>query len=100
MLPITTFADDDEAVALANDSNLGLQAAVFTSSLRRAFRYVKEIRAGSIVVNDSTDFWEPHPPFGGASRTQTGWGRIGGKYTLLAMTALRTAVIDVSKTRD
>ncbi len=100
VLPITTFADDAEAVALANDSNLGLQAAVFTSSLRRAFRYVKEIRAGSIVVNDSTDFWEPHPPFGGASRTQTGWGRIGGKYTLLDMTDLRTAVIDVSKTRD
>jgi succinate-semialdehyde dehydrogenase/glutarate-semialdehyde dehydrogenase len=100
VLPITTFADDDEAISLANDSDLGLQAAVFTSSLRRAFRYVQEVRAGSIVVNDSTDFWEPHPPFGGASRTRTGWGRIGGKYTLLDMTDLRTAVIDIRTTRD
>ena len=70
---------------------------MFTSSLKRAFRYVDRLRMGSIVVNDTTDFWEPHPPFGGASRTRTGWGRIGGKYTLLDMTDLRTAVIDVEK---
>ncbi len=100
VLPITTFTDDDHAIALANDSDLGLQASVFTSSLRRAFRYVERIRAGSLVVNDSTDFWEPHPPFGGASRTRSGWGRIGGKYTLLDMTDLRTAVIDIHTTRD
>jgi succinate-semialdehyde dehydrogenase/glutarate-semialdehyde dehydrogenase len=93
VVPITTFETDDEAIELANDSHLGLQAAVFTSDLERAFRYVHGVRAGSIVVNDSTDFWEPHPPFGGASRTQSGWGRIGGKYTLLDMTDLRTAVI-------
>jgi acyl-CoA reductase-like NAD-dependent aldehyde dehydrogenase len=99
VLPITVFDDDDEALRLANDSHLGLQAAVFTSSLTRAFRFIDGLRAGSIVVNDSTDFWEPHPPFGGASRTRTGWGRIGGKYTLLDMTDLRTAVIDVRKTR-
>lgn len=93
VVPITSFETDEEAIVLANDSNLGLQAAVFTSNLERAFRYVHGVRAGSIVVNDSTDFWEPHPPFGGASRTQSGWGRIGGKYTLLDMTDLRTAVI-------
>lgn len=99
VLPITTFRDDDEALRLANDSPLGLQAAVFTSSLSRAFRYVDALQAGTVVVNDSTCFWEPHPPFGGASGTATGWGRIGGKYTLLDMTDLRTAVIDVKKTR-
>lgn len=100
VLPITTFTDDDHAIALANDSDLGLQASVFTSSLKRAFRYIDRVRAGSIVVNDSTDFWEPHPPFGGASRTRSGWGRIGGKYTLLDMTDLRTAVIDIHTTAD
>jgi acyl-CoA reductase-like NAD-dependent aldehyde dehydrogenase len=100
VVPITTFRDDDEALHLANDSELGLQAAVFTSSLKRAFSFVHGLRAGSIVVNDTTDFWEPHPPFGGASGTRTGWGRIGGKYTLMDMTDLRTAVIDVHKTRD
>ncbi len=100
VLPLTTFRDDEEALRLANSSPLGLQASVFTSSLTRSFRYIDGLRAGTVVVNDSTCFWEPHPPFGGASGTKTGWGRIGGKYTLLDMTDLRTAVIDVSKTRD
>ena len=46
VLPVTTFADDDEALRLANDTDLGLQAAVFTSSLKRAFRFVHGLRAG------------------------------------------------------
>ena len=100
VVPITTFTDDDEALALANESSLGLQAAVFTGSLSRAHRYIDGLRAGTIVVNDSTSFWETHPPFGGASRTRSGWGRIGGKFTLLDMTDVRTAIIDVANTPD
>jgi succinate-semialdehyde dehydrogenase/glutarate-semialdehyde dehydrogenase len=100
VVPITVFETDDEAIALANQSSLGLQAAVFTSSLSRAYRYIDQIRAGTIVVNDSTSFWETHPPFGGASRTRSGWGRIGGRFTLLDMTDIRTAVLDLSKTRE
>jgi succinate-semialdehyde dehydrogenase/glutarate-semialdehyde dehydrogenase len=100
VVPITTFASDDEAIALANRSSLGLQAAVFTSSLSRAYRYIEQVRAGTVVVNDTTAFWETHPPFGGASRTRSGWGRIGGRFTLMDMTDLRTAIIDVANTRD
>ena len=95
ILPITVFADDDEAIRLANDSDLGLQASVFTGSLHRAYRYIDEVRTGTVLVNEGTNFWEQHPPFGGAGGTRTGWGRIGGKYTLYDMTDLRTAVIDV-----
>ncbi len=100
VLPVTTFVDDDEAIALANDSHLGLQASVFTSSLSRAHRYIDRLRTGTVIVNDSVAFWETHPPFGGASGTRTGWGRIGGRFTMLDMTDLRTAVIDVANTRD
>src|SRR5207342_1423808 len=71
VLPTTTFRSDDEAIALANDSHLGLQAAVFTSSLRRAFRFIHEVRAGSIQVNETTGYWEGRPPFGGAAGTKT-----------------------------
>jgi succinate-semialdehyde dehydrogenase/glutarate-semialdehyde dehydrogenase len=100
VLPVTTFADDEEAIRLANDSHLGLQAAVFTSSLRRAFTFVDRLRAGNIVVNDTTDYWEALEPFGGASGTRTGWGRVGGKWGLMDMTDLRTAVIDYRNTAD
>jgi succinate-semialdehyde dehydrogenase/glutarate-semialdehyde dehydrogenase len=95
IVPLIRVGSDDEALAVANDSHLGLQAAVYTSSLRRAFTYLDNLRVGNVVVNDSTDYWEPHEPFGGAPGTQTGWGRIGGRYTMLDMTDLKTVVLDV-----
>jgi acyl-CoA reductase-like NAD-dependent aldehyde dehydrogenase len=95
IVPLISVDDDDDALAVANDSYLGLQAAVYTKSLSRAFRYLDNLRVGNVVVNDSTDYWEAHEPFGGASGTRTGWGRIGGRYTMLDMTDLKTVVLDV-----
>jgi acyl-CoA reductase-like NAD-dependent aldehyde dehydrogenase len=95
IVPLIQVADDDAALAAANDSHLGLQAAVYTKSLKRAFKYLDNLRVGNVVVNDSTDYWEAHEPFGGASGTRTGWGRIGGRYTMLDMTDLKTVVLDV-----
>ena len=95
IVPLITVGDDDEALAVANDSYLGLQAAVYTKSLKRAFTYLDNLRVGNVVVNDSTDYWEAHEPFGGAAGTRTGWGRIGGRYTMLDMTDLKTVVLDV-----
>src|SRR3954449_356703 len=95
IVPVIRVRSDDEALAVANDSHLGLQAAVYTSSLSRAFSYTDNLRVGNVVVNASTDYWEAHEPFGGAAGTQSGWGRIGGRYTMLDMTDLRTVVLDV-----
>jgi len=95
IVPVITVDSDEEALAVANDSHLGLQAAVYTKSLRRAFTYLDNLRVGNVVVNDTTDYWEAHAPFGGASGTRTGWGRIGGRYTMLDMTDLKTVVLDV-----
>jgi acyl-CoA reductase-like NAD-dependent aldehyde dehydrogenase len=95
IVPLIAVDSDDDALAVANDSYLGLQAAVYTKSLSRAFRYLDNLRVGNVVVNDSTDYWEAHEPFGGASGTRTGWGRIGGRYTMLDMTDLKTVVLDV-----
>jgi acyl-CoA reductase-like NAD-dependent aldehyde dehydrogenase len=95
IVPLIEVTGDDDALAVANDSYLGLQAAVYTKSLSRAFRYLDNLRVGNVVVNDSTDYWEAHEPFGGASGTRTGWGRIGGRYTMLDMTDLKTVVLDV-----
>jgi len=95
IVPLIRVSSDEQALAVANTSHLGLQAAVYTSNLSRAFRYLDNLRVGNVVVNDSTDYWEAHEPFGGASGTKTGWGRIGGRYTMLDMTDLKTIVLDV-----
>jgi acyl-CoA reductase-like NAD-dependent aldehyde dehydrogenase len=95
IVPLIRVGSDEEALTVANDSHLGLQAAVYTSSLSRAFRYLDDLRVGNVVVNDLTDYWEAHEPFGGASGKQSGWGRIGGRYTMLDMSDLKTVVLDV-----
>jgi acyl-CoA reductase-like NAD-dependent aldehyde dehydrogenase len=100
IVPVITVGSDEEALAVANDSYLGLQAAVYTKSLKRAFHYLDNLQVGNVVVNDSTDYWEAHEPFGGAAGTRTGWGRIGGRYTMLDMTDLRTVVLDLGSLSD
>ncbi|MFQ5554443.1 MAG: aldehyde dehydrogenase family protein [Acidimicrobiia bacterium] len=95
VLPVLTAGDDEEAVALANRTHLGLQAAVFTSSLKRAFWYADRVRSGTVVINDSTDFWETFQPFGGAAGTDTGWGR----GSLAEFTDPQTVVIDLGNVK-
>ncbi|MGH7610910.1 MAG: aldehyde dehydrogenase family protein [Candidatus Dormibacteria bacterium] len=96
ILPITTARDDQQLLELANQDRLGLQAAVFTRDLARAFHFAERLQVGQVIVNDTTDYWDINMPFGGAGGRQSGWGRIGGKWTVMDMTDVRTAVIDLS----
>lgn len=95
LAPVLTIKDDDEALRVANGCGLGLVSAVFTRDLNRAFRFGEELRTGIVVVNDFTDYWELHIPFGGASGKSSGVGRLGGKHTLLEMTDLKTICFEV-----
>jgi succinate-semialdehyde dehydrogenase/glutarate-semialdehyde dehydrogenase len=95
VLPVLSARDDADAAAMANRTHLGLQAAVFTSSLQKAFWYADRVRSGTVVINDSTDFWETFQPFGGAAGTDTGWGR----GSLVEFTDPQTVVIDLGNVR-
>jgi acyl-CoA reductase-like NAD-dependent aldehyde dehydrogenase len=95
IVPVMRVADDDEILRVANADPLGLQAAVFTSSLSRAFRFAEQLQVGSVIVNDSTDYFENAMPFGGAGGTRTGWGRVGGLFQLADMTDVRCAIFSL-----
>jgi acyl-CoA reductase-like NAD-dependent aldehyde dehydrogenase len=69
------FADEAEAVRIANDSRYGLNAFVATSNLERAHRVARRLEAGSVWVNRHSDI-EPQGPYGGYK--QSGFGRTGG----------------------
>ncbi|HBV65401.1 MAG TPA: aldehyde dehydrogenase [Rhodopirellula sp.] len=74
--PVTTVhAVDsaDEALTLANASNLGLSASIYTSNLTQAMRFAEELEAGMVHVNGTTIQDEPHIPFGGVG--DSGFGR-------------------------
>ncbi len=96
--PVITFETDEEAVEIANETRYGLQMAVFTSSIKKAFFYADRLRTGNLVVNDTTDYWEAHEPFGGGGGTKSGYGRLGGRFTLEDVTSFKTVAIDIEKT--
>ncbi len=93
--PVLTFSDLDEVVELANDSELGLVAGVFTQDMRRAMYLGERLETGIVNINEGPTYWQPHTPFGGYSGKRSGTGRLGGKYTIMEMSQLKTLVFDV-----
>ena len=94
VIPIVEVSSNEEALKLANSTKLGLQMSVFTSSLKTAYWFQERLVAGNICINESCGFWEPHQPFGGCPGTETGYGRIGGKYTIEETTFLKTITVN------
>jgi succinate-semialdehyde dehydrogenase/glutarate-semialdehyde dehydrogenase len=78
--PVMTFVDEDEAIALANDTEYGLVAFVFSRDVRRAMAVGEEIETGMVGLNRGL-VSDPAVPFGGAK--QSGLGREGGHHGLL-----------------
>ncbi|MEW5900962.1 MAG: aldehyde dehydrogenase family protein [Acidobacteriota bacterium] len=74
----------DEAIEKANNVKYGLHGAIFTRSLNNAFKAIRELDVGGVIVNDSTDYRIDMMPFGGVK--WSGLGREGIKFALLEMT--------------
>jgi succinate-semialdehyde dehydrogenase/glutarate-semialdehyde dehydrogenase len=84
VLPIMTFKSEDEAIRLANDSNLGLTACVFTSDIARGRRVAEKIQAGTVMVNEVVYTHAlAATPWGGVK--ESGYGRTHGKLGLLEL---------------
>jgi benzaldehyde dehydrogenase (NAD) len=73
---VTTFASDEEAVALANQTEYGLAAAIYSQSLARGLEVARSMRAGMVHVNDTTINDQAIAPFGGMGASGNG-GRFG-----------------------
>jgi acyl-CoA reductase-like NAD-dependent aldehyde dehydrogenase len=93
--PIIKFRDERQALELANDSPYGLLGAVYTKDLSRALRFADELETGWVNINESTNYWEAHLPFGGRAGKKSGIGRVGGRFALEQMTDLKTIVIEI-----
>jgi benzaldehyde dehydrogenase (NAD) len=88
---IVRVADEEEAIRVANDSDYGLSAAVFTRDAARGLRVARRVRSGICHVNGPTVHDEPQMPFGGVGAS--GYGRFGGKAGIEAFTELRWITI-------
>jgi succinate-semialdehyde dehydrogenase / glutarate-semialdehyde dehydrogenase len=89
--PIVTFADEDEAVRLANDTEYGLVSYVYTADLARGLRVAERIEAGMVGLNRGL-VSDPAAPFGGVK--ESGLGREGGTEGLLAFTETKYIAVD------
>ncbi|WP_434729818.1 aldehyde dehydrogenase [Rhizobium binae] len=90
--PIIRVADDEEAIRVANDTEYGLSAAVFSRDPQRAMAVAARIESGICHINGPTVHDEAQMPFGGVKGS--GYGRFGGKAAINEFTDLRWITIE------
>jgi acyl-CoA reductase-like NAD-dependent aldehyde dehydrogenase len=92
--PIMTFSSLDEALEIANETQYGLTASVFTRSLHDSWRAAEELRHGTVHINETTNYWDQLAPFGGAKKS--GAGRELAGWMLDALTETKQISFDLS----
>jgi lactaldehyde dehydrogenase len=88
--PIIRIKSVDEAFEVANDTQYGLQAGVFTGSIENALKAARVIDAGSVIINKQSTFRTDNMPFGGFK--MSGMGKEGVKYAVEDMTKTKLIV--------
>jgi succinate-semialdehyde dehydrogenase/glutarate-semialdehyde dehydrogenase len=96
VVPITAIDGEAEALDIIDSSPYGLLTAVFTQDLGRGLRFAESARAGWVNINEGTNYWESHLPFGGRAGSQSGLGRVGGRFSIERLTELKTIVVNLA----
>jgi succinate-semialdehyde dehydrogenase/glutarate-semialdehyde dehydrogenase len=91
--PIVAVDSLEQAIDLTNQSPYGLLSAIYTADLARGLEFADRVRTGWVNINESTNYWESHLPFGGRSGTDSGIGRVGGDNVMQSFTELQTIVV-------
>ena len=91
VLSVIPFDTEEEAVAIANDSQYGLSGGIWTADLSCAFRVGRAMRTGTIGINGYSVM--PNSPAGGVKRS--GMGREGGRAAIEAFTELKTMILNL-----
>ncbi len=87
---LTRFDDIDAAIAMANDSNYGLSAGIFTQNIDWALKFARQVHTGNVHVNWGTQWRADIMPYGGVK--DSGMGKEGPKYAVEEMTELKLVV--------
>ena len=98
VLSVITVSSFDEAIALANDTQYGLSAAIFTANAKRAIRGARALRAGTVTVNSYGE-GDISTPFGGYKQSGFG-GRDNGLHAHDQYTQVKTIWIDLADDAD
>jgi acyl-CoA reductase-like NAD-dependent aldehyde dehydrogenase len=88
---MTGCSDIQDAIRLANDTNYGLSASIFTRDLNRAMKFAREVESGNLHINFGPQWRADLMPYGGLK--DSGLGKEGPKYTVQEMTETKTVVL-------
>ena len=92
---LTKIHDIDEAIRLANGTNYGLSASIFTQDIDRAMKFVREVDSGNIHVNWGSQWRADHMPYGGVK--DSGMGKEGPKYAVREMSEEKMVVLHLNE---
>ncbi|WP_042205320.1 NADP-dependent glyceraldehyde-3-phosphate dehydrogenase [Paenibacillus durus] len=93
VLPIIRVSSDEEAIQIANESEFGLQASIFTKDINKAFAIAGKIETGSVQINGRTERGPDHFPFIGVKGS--GMGAQGIRKSLESMTREKVTVLNL-----
>ncbi|WP_058486623.1 NADP-dependent glyceraldehyde-3-phosphate dehydrogenase [Defluviitalea phaphyphila] len=95
VLPIIRVKNIEEAIEISNKSEYGLQGAVFTKNIDKAFAIAQKLEVGTVQINNKTERGPDHFPFLGVKAS--GLGTQGIRYSIEAMTRSKAIVINLDK---
>lgn len=98
VLPIMRIKDAQEGIRIANESEYGLQAAVFTKNIDRAFSVANQLEVGTVHINNKTERGPDHFPFLGVK--SSGMGTQGIRYSIEAMSRPKVVVINLDEAKS
>ena len=87
---VTPFSDIDEAIEMANDSNYGLSAGIFTQNIDWAMQFARRVHSGNLMINSGPQWRADLMPYGGVK--ESGMGKEGPRYAVEEMTELKMVV--------
>lgn len=91
IVSIIPYEDIFEAIAEVNDSEFGLQAGIFTNQLDLAYKLVKELEVGGVIINGTSNYRLDHWPYGGVKNS--GIGREGPRFAIEDMMETKMVVL-------
>lgn len=87
---VTPFSDINQAIEMANDSNYGLSAGIFTQNIDWALKFAREVESGNLMINSGPQWRADLMPYGGLK--DSGMGKEGPKYAVEEMTELKMVI--------
>jgi len=88
---VIPYDEFEEALRLADQTEFGLQAAVFTRDINRVLKAIQRLNFGGVIINDTPNFRADHMPYGG--NRQSGLGREGVRFAIEEMTNIQMVAI-------